>query len=84
MSPPAPLDVDLRGDSDTSSVPFPDPLTVDSVLPLRAKAPKIPLGVAAASSSDMFKSPVCWIGCDTLPCTLVALVRRTLYNRPQG
>lgn len=57
MSPPAPLDVDLRGDSDTSSVPFPDPLTVDSVLPLRAKAPKIPLGVAAASSSDMFKSP---------------------------
>lgn len=59
MSPPAPLDVDLRGDSDVSSVPVPDPLTVDTVPDWRSRAPQMPIGVAAGASSDMFKSPVC-------------------------
>lgn len=58
MSPPAAVEVDLRGDSDTSSVPCPDPLTVDGVDTWRTKAPKVPTGVAPATHSDMFKSPV--------------------------
>lgn len=58
MSPPAPLDVDIRGDTDTSSVPVPDPLTVNGVPGWRAKMAQMPTGVAAACNSDMFKSPV--------------------------
>ncbi|KAJ5580370.1 Aromatic amino acid aminotransferase [Penicillium hetheringtonii] len=60
MSPPAPLDVDIRGDTDTSSVPVPDPLTVNGVPGWRAKMAQMPTGVAAACSSDMFKSPGCY------------------------
>ncbi|KAJ5083984.1 hypothetical protein NUU61_008563 [Penicillium alfredii] len=59
MSPPA-LDVDMRGDTDTSAVPVPDPLTVNGVPGWRAKMAQIPTGVAAACSSDMFKSPNCY------------------------
>lgn len=58
MSPPAPLDVNLVGVTDTSSVPIPDPLAVNGVSEWRAKTADIPTGVAAACSSDMFKSPV--------------------------
>lgn len=61
MSPPASLDVDLRGDTDTSSVSVPDPLTVQGVPAWREKASRVPTGVAAAASSDMFKSPVCYV-----------------------
>ncbi|KAF7715387.1 Uncharacterized protein PECH_002812 [Penicillium ucsense] len=60
MSPPAPIDVDLVGVTDTSSVPVPDPLTVNGLPGWREKMTKIPLGVAAACSSDMFKSPACY------------------------
>jgi aromatic amino acid aminotransferase I len=58
MSPPAPLDVDLVGVTDTTAVPVPDPLTVNGIPAWRAKTAKMPTGVAAACSSDMFKSPV--------------------------
>ncbi|KAJ5467618.1 Pyridoxal phosphate-dependent transferasemajor regionsubdomain 2 [Penicillium sp. IBT 31633x] len=60
MSPPAALDVNLVGVSDTSSVPIPEPLTVNGVPTWRQKVAKIPTGVAAASNSDMFKSPICY------------------------
>lgn len=48
----------MRGDTDTSAIPVPDPLTVNGVSAWRAKVAQIPTGVAAACSSDMFKSPV--------------------------
>ncbi|CAG7973395.1 unnamed protein product [Penicillium salamii] len=60
MSPPAALDVNLVGVSDTSTVPIPDPLAVNGVSAWRAKTANIPTGVAAACNSDMFKSPVCY------------------------
>ncbi|KAJ5513611.1 Pyridoxal phosphate-dependent transferase major region subdomain 2 [Penicillium fimorum] len=60
MSPPAPLHVNLVGVTDTSAVPIPDPLTVNGVPAWREKTAKIPTGVAAASNSDMFKSPICY------------------------
>lgn len=58
MSPPAPLDIEVRADSDTTAVVVPDPLTVTGVPAWRAQAAKVPLGTAAAANSDMFKSPV--------------------------
>ncbi|KAJ5966604.1 Aromatic amino acid aminotransferase [Penicillium waksmanii] len=60
MSPPAPLDIDMRGDTDTSSLPVPNPLTVNGVPAWREKMAQMPTGVAAACSSDMFKSPACY------------------------
>ncbi|KAJ5776621.1 uncharacterized protein N7511_001632 [Penicillium nucicola] len=60
MSPPASLDVDLVGVTDTSAVPVPDPLTVNGIPAWRAKTAKVPTGVAAACNSDMFKSPICY------------------------
>ena len=58
MSPPAPLDVEVVGVTDTSAVPIPDPLTVNGVPAWRDKMANVPTGVAAPCSSDMFKSPV--------------------------
>lgn len=58
MSPPAPLDVEMAATTDTSAVPIPDPLTVNGVPAWREKMAKMPTGIAAACSSDMFKSPV--------------------------
>ncbi len=58
MSPPAALDVDLMGVTDTSAVPILDPLTVNGIPAWREKMAPMPTGVAAACSSDMFKSPV--------------------------
>ncbi|KAJ5662184.1 Aromatic amino acid aminotransferase [Penicillium maclennaniae] len=60
MSPPAPLEVDMVGVTDTSAVPVPDPLTVNGVPAWREKMGQMPTGVAAACSSDMFKSPACY------------------------
>lgn len=64
MSPPAALDVDLVGVTDTSAVPVPDPLTVNGIPAWREKTAQMPTGVAAVCSSDMFKSPVrySWMG----------------------
>ncbi|KAJ5129821.1 uncharacterized protein N7515_005860 [Penicillium bovifimosum] len=60
MTAPVPVDVDLVGVTDTSSVPVPDPLTVNGVPAWRKKLAHMPTGVAAASSSDMFKTPICY------------------------
>lgn len=49
--------VNLNG-ADTSA----GPLTVDGIADLRAKSAPIPTGVAPATSSDMFKSPVSTFG----------------------
>lgn len=48
----------MRGVTDTTAVPVPDPLTVNGVPAWREKMAKMPTGIAAACSSDMFKSPV--------------------------
>lgn len=58
MSPPAALEVDMMGVTDTTAMPLPDPLTVNGVPAWREKMTQMPTGVAAACSSDMFKSPV--------------------------
>jgi aromatic amino acid aminotransferase I len=52
MSPPAALDMDTNG------IGAPKPLTVDGIAAVRAKSAPMPAGVAPATSSDMFKSPV--------------------------
>ena len=57
MSPPTAIDVE--GVQDTQGIIIPNPLTVNGISDQRAKAGKMPTGVAAWSSSDMFKSPVC-------------------------
>lgn len=57
MSPPAAVDIEVSGVTDTSSMVIPDPLTADDVKAWRAKT-KMPTGVAAMANSDMFKSPV--------------------------
>ena len=51
----------MVGVTDTSAVPVPDPLTVNGVPAWREKMGQMPTGVAAASSSDMFKSPVWYL-----------------------
>lgn len=61
MSPPPPppaatnKDVGLHAVEDNASVVLPDPLTVEGVPFRRSKAGKFNGGVAAASTSDMFK-----------------------------
>jgi aromatic amino acid aminotransferase I / 2-aminoadipate transaminase len=51
--------IDLEGVSDTQAIVIPDPLTVNGLSAHRAKAPKLVAGVAAWTSSDMFKTLVC-------------------------
>jgi aromatic amino acid aminotransferase I len=51
--------IDLEAVSDTQAIAIQDPLTVNGLLAHRAKAPKLVAGVAAWSSSDMFKTLVC-------------------------
>ncbi|KAK2793196.1 Aromatic/aminoadipate aminotransferase 1 [Onygenales sp. PD_12] len=55
MSPPAAVGID-SGDANNGT---PEPLTISGVQARRAKT-KVPTGVAAASSSDMFKSAACF------------------------
>lgn len=57
MAPPSAIDI--RGLTDTEAVIYPDPLTVSEVAERRAKAGKLIAGVAAGTSSDLFKSKVC-------------------------
>jgi aromatic amino acid aminotransferase I / 2-aminoadipate transaminase len=54
-----PATVDLAGVSDTQAFAIPNPLTVNDLSTHRAKAPKLVAGVAAWTSSDMFKTLVC-------------------------
>ncbi|KAI9720010.1 MAG: hypothetical protein M1812_003136 [Candelaria pacifica] len=55
MVPPSAIDVEAI--SDTTSIVFPDPLTVNGVSSRRAKAGMLNGGVAASTNSDLFKSP---------------------------
>ena len=57
MAPPSAIDI--RGLTDTESLIFPDPLTVNEVNERRAKGAKLVAGVAAGTSSDLFKIKVC-------------------------
>ena len=60
MAPPSAIDI--RGVSDTQSIVVPlvlKPVTVDVVVANREKAGKMVAGVAALTSSDMYKTPVC-------------------------
>jgi aromatic amino acid aminotransferase I len=45
-------------DDSNGAVPSHAPLTVEGIPALRAKSAPIPTGVAPATNSDMFKSPV--------------------------
>ena len=57
MAPPSAIDI--RGLTDTEALIYPDPLTVNEVTERRAKAGKLIAGVAAGTSSDLFKTKVC-------------------------
>ncbi|KAI9835695.1 MAG: hypothetical protein M1819_001872 [Sarea resinae] len=59
MPPPSAIDVDVtvHGETDTSAVVLPDPLSLHNVAAHRAKSGPFHGGVAAASHSDLFKSP---------------------------
>jgi aromatic amino acid aminotransferase I / 2-aminoadipate transaminase len=54
-----PAKIDVEGVSDTQAIVIPDPLTVNGLSAHRARAPKLVAGVAAWTSSDMFKTLVC-------------------------
>jgi len=54
-----PATIDVEGVSDTQAIVIPDPLTVNGLSAHRARAPKLVAGVAAWTSSDMFKTLVC-------------------------
>ena len=56
MAPPTALEV--QSTTDTQIATFSDKLSVNGVAARRSKAPRIPDGIAAHSSSDMFKTPV--------------------------
>jgi aromatic amino acid aminotransferase I len=51
--------IDIESVSDTQATVIPNPLTVNGLLAHRARAPKLVAGVAAWTSSDMFKTRVC-------------------------
>ncbi len=55
MSPPAA--VDMQSATDTQLATFADRLSVNGVPSRRSRAPKLSGGIAAHTSSDMFKSP---------------------------
>lgn len=55
MAPPSALD--MGGISDTQIATFTDKLSVNGIPARRSKAPKMPVGIAAHASSDMYKSP---------------------------
>jgi aromatic amino acid aminotransferase I len=54
-----PTAVAIHTVTDTSDVTLSDPLTVGGVTKRRNAAGKLNCGVAAATSSDLFKGPVC-------------------------
>ena len=76
MSPPAPVDVDLKGDSSVAS-----PLTVDGVAAWRAKQPKMSLAVSARSDCSMFKSPVSTLDWSSENIELIAHPKAKRWDR---
>lgn len=55
----APTAIDVEGVRDTEGIAIPDPLSVCGISARRAKAGRLVAGVAAHTTSDFFKSPVC-------------------------
>lgn len=55
----APTAIDVEGVRDTEGIAIPDPLTVSGIAVRREKAGRLIAGVAAHTTSDFFKSPVC-------------------------
>jgi aromatic amino acid aminotransferase I len=55
MAPPA---IDIASTEDTQALITPDPLTVNGLTAHRANAPMLVAGVAAWTSSDLFKTHV--------------------------
>lgn len=60
MTPPTAVsnDIVVHGVTDTETTTIPNPLTVAGVLARRAKSAPLKAGIAAATSSDHFKSKV--------------------------
>lgn len=60
MAPPSRdiLSYGVHATSDTSAITIPDPLTCTGVLARRLKAGPLSGGIAAATSSDLFKAKV--------------------------
>ncbi len=54
----APHSLDVESLTDTQSLVLPDPLTINDVSAKRAKESKLVAGVAAWTSSDLFKIKV--------------------------
>ena len=50
-----PVNIDIEAVSDTEVIVVPGPLTVNALLAHRAREPRLVAGVAAWTSSDMFK-----------------------------
>lgn len=53
------IDLEAIPDTQTINIPKPNPLTIYGLSARRARAPKLVAGVAAWTSSDMFKTLVC-------------------------
>ena len=60
MTPPSAIsnDITVHGVTDTETVTIPSPLTAAGVMARRAKNAPLKAGIAAATSSDQFKSKV--------------------------
>ena len=60
MSPPTAVSngITVHGVTDTETFTLPNPLTIAGVMARRAKSAPLKAGIAAATSSDQFKSKV--------------------------
>jgi aromatic amino acid aminotransferase I len=58
MAPPAAIDIEIEGITDTEAIAIPNPLTIKAITARRLKAGKLVAGAAASTSSDFFKTPV--------------------------
>ncbi|KAI5786391.1 aromatic amino acid aminotransferase-like protein [Peziza echinospora] len=54
------VQVNVHGETDTTAITIPSPLTVSGVAARRAKNPPLIGGIAAATSSDLYKAPAPW------------------------
>ncbi|OKL58059.1 hypothetical protein UA08_06677 [Talaromyces atroroseus] len=56
---PSAVEMEVKGETDTTAVVVPNPLDINGLASWRKKG-AVPTGTAAFSSSDMFKSPACY------------------------
>jgi aromatic amino acid aminotransferase I / 2-aminoadipate transaminase len=56
---PSAVDIEVKGETDTTAVVVPNPLDINGLASWRKKG-AVPTGTAAFSTSDMFKSPACF------------------------